>query len=101
MPAEFSGLENFLSLEYLQGDVYKPCIFLERKIPALILWICFDLRVIFNKFLEDFRWFFEKIESDDFSEFGYFELGLKNYICIISNFDFLDILFEIKWEVFP
>ena len=71
-----------------------------KKKPSLIPWICLSLRVIFNEFLKVFKWVFEKVESDNFSKFCYFELEFKNLILILWSSDLFDILFEFKWWYF-
>ena len=75
--------------------------FLEKKNPILIHYIFFSIRMIFNKFLEAFKWFFEKVKVSSFQKTCYFKLESKNKILILWSFDFFYILFESKWGVFP
>ena len=70
--------------------------FLGKKNPSFVPFICFSIRMIFNEFLEVFKWFFERMEISNFQKISYFELEFKNQNLILWSFDFFDILFESK-----
>ena len=68
--------------------MYGISVFVKRKIPVLIPYVCFSIRMIFNEFLEVFKWFFEKVKVSSFQKIHYFELESKNEILIPWSFDF-------------